>query len=80
MDRTRPKDATIAVGVAQRAINVALNYAKERKQFGQPIIEFQAIQFMLSDMATHIGAARLLTYKAAWLIDEGTPNSMYSSI
>ena len=80
LDRTRPKDAAIAVGIAQGAIDVALNYAKERKQFGQPIAEFQAIQFMLSDMATQIEAARLLTHKAAWLIDEGTPNSMYSSM
>ena len=80
LDRTRPKDAAIAIGIAQGAIDVALNYAKERKQFGQPIVEFQGIQFMLSDMATQVEAARLLTYKAAWLIDEGAPNTKYSSM
>ena len=47
----------------------ALRYAKQRKQFGKPIAEFQAIQFKLADMATEIEAARLLTYQAAWLAD-----------
>jgi alkylation response protein AidB-like acyl-CoA dehydrogenase len=80
LDRTRPKDAAIGIGIAQGAIDVALNYAKERKQFGRPITEFQSIQFMLSDMATQLEAARLLVYKAAWLVDEGTPSNMYSSM
>jgi acyl-CoA dehydrogenase len=62
-----------AVGIAQAAFNAAFNYAKERQQFGQPIISFQAIQWMLADMATRIEAARLLTYEAAYLQDHGLP-------
>jgi butyryl-CoA dehydrogenase len=60
-----------AVGLAQAAFEAALRYAQERVQFGQPIAEFQAIQFMLADMGTEIEAARLLAYKAAWLKDQG---------
>jgi alkylation response protein AidB-like acyl-CoA dehydrogenase len=63
--------AAMGVGLAQGALDEALKYAKERKAFGQPISKFQAIQGKLSDMATEIEAARLLTYKAAWLKDEG---------
>jgi alkylation response protein AidB-like acyl-CoA dehydrogenase len=62
-----------AVGISQAAFDAALNYAKERKQFGQPIASFQAIQWMLADMATQIEAARLLTYRAAYLEDKGLP-------
>jgi alkylation response protein AidB-like acyl-CoA dehydrogenase len=61
--------AAQALGIAQGAFERALRYAKERQQFGKPIIEFQAVQWMLSDMATQIDAARLLTYRAAWLQD-----------
>ena len=53
----------------KRAYESALRYAKQRKQFGKPIAEFEAIQFKLADMATEIDAARLLTYRAAWLAD-----------
>ncbi len=60
-----------AVGLAQAAFEAAATYALQRRQFGQPIAEFQAIQFMLADMATQIEAARLLAYKAAWLKDQG---------
>ncbi len=60
-----------AVGLAQAAFDEAVRYAQEREQFGQPIAEFEAIQFMLADMATEIEAARLLAYKAAWLKDQG---------
>ncbi|MBC7288309.1 MAG: acyl-CoA dehydrogenase family protein [Armatimonadetes bacterium] len=60
-----------AVGLAQAALDAAVKYSQERVQFGQPIAEFQAIQFMLADMATEIEAARLLAYKAAWLKDQG---------
>jgi len=63
--------AAMGVGLAQGALDEALKYAKERKAFGQPISKFQAIQGKLSDMATEIEAARLLTYKAAWLKDQG---------
>ncbi len=63
--------AAMGVGLAQGALDQALAYAKERKAFGQSISKFQAIQVKLADMATEIEAARLLTYKAAWLKDEG---------
>ena len=62
--------AAMGVGLAQGALDEALAYAKERKAFGQSISKFQAIQTKLADMATEIEAARLLTYKAAWLKDE----------
>lgn len=62
-----------AIGIAQAAFNEALKYSKERKQFGQPIANFQAIQFKLADMAMKIDAARLLGYRAARLKDEGAP-------
>jgi len=60
-----------AVGLAQAALEAAARYAQEREQFGQPIAEFEAIQFMLADMATQVEAARLLAHKAAWLKDQG---------
>jgi len=63
----------MAVGLAQAAYDAALTYAQERVQFGQPIANFQAIQFMLADMALEIEAARLLVYRAAWLKDQGRP-------
>ena len=63
--------AAMGVGLAQGALDEALAYAKERKAFGQPISKFQAIQAKLADMATEIEAARLLTYKAAFLKDQG---------
>jgi alkylation response protein AidB-like acyl-CoA dehydrogenase len=62
-----------AVGISQAAFDAARQYAKERKQFGQPLSDFQAIQWMLADMATQIEAARLLTYQAAYLEDSGQP-------
>ncbi|MBI4590496.1 MAG: acyl-CoA dehydrogenase family protein [Candidatus Rokubacteria bacterium] len=63
--------AALSLGLAQACLEVALAYAKQRKQFGQPISRFQAIQFKLADMATAIETARLLTYKSAWLYDQG---------
>jgi alkylation response protein AidB-like acyl-CoA dehydrogenase len=68
--------AAMGVGLAQGALDQALAYAKERRAFGKPISTFQAIQIKLADMATEIEAARLLTYKAAWLKDEGRPFSL----
>ncbi|MFQ6008159.1 MAG: acyl-CoA dehydrogenase family protein [Candidatus Zixiibacteriota bacterium] len=62
-----------AVGIAQAALNEAIKYSKERQQFGQPIANFQAIQFKLAEMATHIDAGRLLGYRAAQLKDAGQP-------
>jgi alkylation response protein AidB-like acyl-CoA dehydrogenase len=63
--------AAMGVGLAQGALDEALKYAKERKAFGQSISKFQTIQAKLADLATEIEAARLLTYKAAWLKDQG---------
>jgi alkylation response protein AidB-like acyl-CoA dehydrogenase len=71
LDNGRIGIAALAVGLAQGAYEAALRYAKERRQFGQPIASFQAIQWKLADMATRIQAARLLTYRAAWLKDQG---------
>ena len=65
--------AAMGVGLAQGALDEALAYAKERRAFGQPISKFQTIQAKLADLATEIEAARLLTYKAAWLKDQGRP-------
>jgi alkylation response protein AidB-like acyl-CoA dehydrogenase len=63
--------AALALGLAQACLEAALEYARQRRQFGQPISKFQAIQFKLADMATAVENARLLTYKAAWLYDQG---------
>lgn len=63
--------AALALGLAQACLETALGYARQRRQFGQPISKFQAIQFKLADMATAVENARLLTYKAAWLYDQG---------
>jgi alkylation response protein AidB-like acyl-CoA dehydrogenase len=68
--------AAMGVGLAQGALDQALAYAKERKAFGRPIAKFQTIQAKLADLATEIEAARLLTYKAAWLKDEGQDFSL----
>ena len=65
LDHTRITIAAQALGLAQGAFEVATNYAKERKQFGKPIFDFQAVQFMLADMAMQIEAARGITYQAA---------------
>jgi alkylation response protein AidB-like acyl-CoA dehydrogenase len=69
LDGGRISIAALALGMAQGALEAATRYAKQRKQFGQPISEFQAIQFKLADMATQVEAARLLVYQAAWLAD-----------
>lgn len=75
LDVTRPMIAIGAVGVARMAMELATQYAKKRIQFGVPIAQHQAIQFMLAEMAIGIEAARLLVYKAAWLADRGIRNS-----
>jgi len=71
LDGGRIGVAAMGVGLAQGALDQALAYAKERRAFGQPISRFQSIQAKLADMATELEAARLLTYKAAWLKDQG---------
>ena len=75
LDGGRIGIAAQAVGIAQAAYDAARAYALEREQFGRPIAEFQAIQWKLADMATEIDAARLLTYRAAWLRDRGEPHT-----
>ena len=79
-DRSRPLDGVLALGIAQGALNYSKEYAKQRVQFGRPIADFQAIQFMLADMAMEIEAARHLIYRAASLIDDGAPDSMISAM
>jgi alkylation response protein AidB-like acyl-CoA dehydrogenase len=69
LDGGRISIAALGLGMAQGAYEAAAKYAKQRKQFGRTIAEFQAIQFKLADMATQIEAARMLTYEAAWLAD-----------
>jgi butyryl-CoA dehydrogenase len=71
LDGGRIGIAAQALGIAQGCLEEALAYAKEREQFGQAIANFQAIQWMLADMATETDAARLMTYRAAWLAQEG---------
>jgi short-chain 2-methylacyl-CoA dehydrogenase len=73
LDGGRISVAAMGVGLAQGAYDLAVAYAKEREQFGRPIAKFQAVQFALADMAVEIEAGRALTYKAAWLKDEGRP-------
>jgi acyl-CoA dehydrogenase len=79
LDYARPSVAAFAVGVARAAFELAMQYSKERVQFGVPIAMNQAIHFLLADMAMEIEAARLLTYKGAWLLDEGKRNTKESS-
>jgi hypothetical protein len=71
LDGGRISIAALSIGMAQGAYDAALNYSKLRKQFGRPISEFQAIQHKLVDMAVDIDAARLLNYRAAWMLDRG---------
>jgi short/branched chain acyl-CoA dehydrogenase len=71
LDGGRIGVSAMGVGLAQGALDEALAYAKERRAFGQPISKFQTIQAKLADLSTEIEAARLLTYKAAWLKDQG---------
>ncbi len=80
LDGGRISIAALAIGIAQGAYESALRYSKERQQFGQPISEFQAIQFKLADMATNLEAARLLMYRAAWLKDSGKKLTKESSM
>jgi alkylation response protein AidB-like acyl-CoA dehydrogenase len=70
-DESRVEIAATAVGIAQGAFDRALEYSKQRRQFGQRLVDFQATQHKLADMATAIEAARLLTYEAAWNLDRG---------
>jgi alkylation response protein AidB-like acyl-CoA dehydrogenase len=80
LDAGRIGIAALSVGLAQGAYEAALGYARERRQFGRPIADFQAIQWKLADMATRIEAARLLTYRAAFLKDRGAPMTQEASM
>jgi alkylation response protein AidB-like acyl-CoA dehydrogenase len=74
LDHTRPTIGAQAVGIAQGALDAAIAYVKERKQFGKAIADFQAVQFMLADMAMKLEAARLMVYTAAARAERGEPN------
>ena len=80
LDTGRMGVAAQSIGVAQGCLDEAIKYAKERKQFGRPIAKFQAIAFMLAEMATKLEAAKNLVYKTAWLIDNGQDASMAPSM
>ena len=79
LNHSRPMVAASAVGTSQRAFDYATTYAREREQFGKSLSSFQAVQFMIAEMAIKIEAARLLTYKAAWACDQGKPNRELAS-
>ncbi len=79
-DHSRPVVAASAVGVARRAMEEAIRYAAERQAFGVPIWRHQAIGHKIADMAISIEAARMLAWRAAWLVDKGTPNTMLASM
>lgn len=80
LDGGRIGIAALSVGIAQACLDESLAYATNRRQFGQPIGKFQAIQHKLADMATGVESARLLTYKAAWLKDTGRPFTKEASM
>jgi alkylation response protein AidB-like acyl-CoA dehydrogenase len=80
LDKSRAGIAASAVGIARAAFEAAIAYATQRKTFGQFLAAHQAIQFMLADMAIKIETARLITWKAAWLADQGQPNNYESSV
>jgi acyl-CoA dehydrogenase len=79
LDHTRPGTAIAAVGVARAAYELAIEYSRERVQFGQPIAMNQGVNFLIADMAAEIEAARLLTWQAAWLLDQGKRATLQSS-
>jgi alkylation response protein AidB-like acyl-CoA dehydrogenase len=80
LDKGRIGIAAMALGLGRGALEESVRYAKERRQFGQPIADFQAIQFMLANMATELDAARLLVWRAAWMADRGLTHTRESSI
>jgi len=80
LDSGRIGIAAQAVGIAQAALDISLSYATERVAFDKPIASFQAIQWMIADMANHTEAARLLTYRAAWLKDRGVRHTKESAM
>jgi acyl-CoA dehydrogenase len=79
LDRTRPGVAAMATGVARAAMEFAIDYSKERVQFGVPIAMHEAIQFIIADMATKVHMSRLATWNSAVLLDQGKRNTLESS-
>ncbi|MCC7381613.1 MAG: acyl-CoA dehydrogenase family protein [Deltaproteobacteria bacterium] len=79
LDASRPLTASFALGVARKAMEHAVAYSQDRKAFKQPISSFQAVQFMIAEMAMKLQAARLTTYQAACLLDRGERSSLISS-
>ena len=79
-DRSRAYVAGHGLGLAQGALDMAIKQAKERKQFGKPIGAFQATQFKIAEMATKIETARNMVYKAAWLLDQGRPDTKLTAM
>src|SRR3982075_3876043 len=77
--RTRPGVAAMAIGIARAAMEFAIEYSKERVQFGVPIAMHQAIQFMIADMATKVHIGRLATWNSVALLDQGKRNTLESS-
>jgi len=80
LDGGRISIAALSLGIAKGALEASINYAKQREQFGQAIVNFQAIQFKLAEMATEVEAAELLTYQAAWMKDSGKNVNKESAI
>ncbi|GHG65333.1 acyl-CoA dehydrogenase family protein [Comamonas sp. JC664] len=79
LDNSRPLTAMFSVGIARAALEHSMEYASQRRTFGKPIIEHQAVQFMIAEMGMNTHAARMLTYESAWLLDEGKRNTLQSS-
>jgi alkylation response protein AidB-like acyl-CoA dehydrogenase len=79
-DRSRAYVAGHGVGLAQGALDMAIKQARERRQFGQPLGAFQATQFKIAEMATKVETARNMVYKAAWLLDQGKPDSKLTAM
>jgi len=80
LDRGRISIAAMALGLGFGVLEMAVSYAKDRKQFGKAIAEYQAVQWMLADTKTELDAAQLLTYRAAWLADQGKPFTKEASM
>ena len=79
-DLERCGNATMSLAIAQGALDYVLDYVQQRKQFGKPIVDFQAVQLRLADMAMKVEASRLLIYQAVWSASEGLPSIRQSSI
>jgi alkylation response protein AidB-like acyl-CoA dehydrogenase len=79
-DRSRAYVAGFGLGIAQGSLDLAIKQAKERRQFGKPIGAFQATQFKIAEMATKVETARAMVYRAAWLVDQGKPDTRLTAM